>query len=168
MSVSSAAMIPAAIEPARPADSPRPTDTEWKIITTRVVNAPRNLVWKAWSDPDRLARWWGPKGFTNTFYCCDMRSGGLWHFVMHSPGGLDFMNQSTFVEVVKPELIVIHHLSGPQFQLTVNFTEHAGRTRITWRMSFASAEEYERVKTFAPTANEQNLDRLEAQLELMV
>lgn len=167
MSVSSAGVIPAAIEPARPANPVRPADTEWQIITTRVVNAARDLVWKAWSDPDRLARWWGPKGFTNTFYRCEMRSGGLWYFVMHSPGGLDFMNRSTFVEVVKPERIVIRNLSDPHFQLTVTFTEHAGRTRVTWRMSFASIEEYEKVKAFVPATNEQNLDRLEAQLELM-
>jgi uncharacterized protein YndB with AHSA1/START domain len=168
MSVSSAAVIPAAIEPALPADPVRPAETDWQIVTTRVINAPRELVWKAWSDPDRLARWWGPKGFTNTFYRCEMRSGGSWHFVMHSPGGLDFMNHSTFAEVVKPERIVIRHHSGPHFQLTVTFREHAGRTRITWRMSFASVEEYERARAFAPAANEQNLDRLEAQLELMV
>jgi uncharacterized protein YndB with AHSA1/START domain len=139
-----------------------------EIATARVVNARRELVFRAFSDPDHLARWWGPKGFTNTFHEFDLRPGGTWRFVMHGPDGASYQNKSMFVEVVKPERIVLQHVSGPQFQLTIALTEQAGKTKITWRMLFESAAECDRVKKFAVEANEQNLDRLEAELATMV
>jgi uncharacterized protein YndB with AHSA1/START domain len=139
-----------------------------EIATARVVNARRELVFRAFSDPDHLARWWGPKGFTNTFHEFDLRPGGTWRFVMHGPDGASYQNKSMFVEVVKPERIVLQHVSGPQFRLTIALTEQAGKTKITWRMLFESAAECDRVKKFAVEANEQNLDRLEAELATMV
>jgi uncharacterized protein YndB with AHSA1/START domain len=138
-----------------------------EIVTTRVLDAPRELVFKAWIDPDRLAQWWGPKGFTNTFQEFDPRPGGTWRFVMHGPDGVDYKNESVFVEIVKPERIVFQHVSGPRFQMTATFVEQAGKTRLTWRMLFESAAACDRVKTLAVEANEQNLDRLEAQLAHM-
>ncbi len=135
-----------------------------EIVTTRVFDAPREVVFQAWTDPDRLAQWWGPKDFTNTFQEFDMKPGGTWRFVMHGPDGVDYKNESVFVEVVRPERIVFQHVSGPRFQLTASFAEQAGKTRLTWRMLFESAAECDRVKTFAVEANEQNLDRLVAQL----
>ena len=65
--------------------------------------------------------------------------------------------------MLKPERIVLQHVSGPQFQLTIALVEHEGKTRITWRMLFESATECDRIKRFAAEANEQNLDRLEAE-----
>ena len=65
-----------------------------EIVTTRVFDAPRELVFKAWTDPDHLAKWWGPKGFTNTFQEFDMRPGGVWRFIMHGPDGVDYKNKS--------------------------------------------------------------------------
>ncbi len=135
-----------------------------EIVTTRVFDAPREVVFQAWTNPDRLAQWWGPKDFTNTFQEFDMKPGGTWRFVMHGPDGVDHKNESVFVEVVRPERIVFQHVSGPRFQLTASFAEQAGKTRLTWRMLFESAAECDRVKTFAVEANEQNLDRLVAQL----
>ncbi len=135
-----------------------------EIVTTRVFDAPREVVFQAWTNPDRLAQWWGPKDFTNTFQEFDMKPGGTWRFVMHGPDGVDYKNESVFVEVVRPERIVFQHVSGPRFQLTASFAEQAGKTRLTWRMLFESAAECDRVKTFAVEANEQNLDRLVAQL----
>ena len=135
-----------------------------EIVTTRVLNAPRELVFRACSDPHHLAQWWGPKGFTNTFQEFDMRPGGVWRFVMHGPDGVNYPNESTFVEVAKPERIVFKHVSGPQFEMTITLAEQAGKTKIGWRMRFESAAECERVKKFAVEANEQNLDRLETQL----
>lgn len=134
------------------------------IVTTRVFNAPRELVFQAWTDPDQLVQWWGPKGFTNTFHEFDMRPGGIWRFVMHGPNGVDYQNKSVFVEVVNPERIVFDHVSGPRFQVVATFAEQAGKTTLTFRMRFESAAECDKVKAFAVEGNEQNFDRLEAQL----
>ena len=135
-----------------------------EIVTTRVVDAPRERVFRAWTDPERLARWWGPKGFTNTFQEFDPRPGGTWRFVMRAPSGVEFQNRSVFVEIVSPERIVFRHESPPEFQVTATFAEEAGKTRVTFRMLFETAAACEKLKGFAPEANEQNFDRLEAEL----
>ncbi len=137
------------------------------IVTTRVLNAPRERVFKAWTDPDQLVHWWGPKGFTNTFHEFDLRPGGIWRFVMHGPDGVDYQNKSVFVEVVNPERIIFDHVSGPRFQVVVSFGEQSGKTELTFRMRFESAAECDKVKAFAIEAKEQNFDRLEAQLAKM-
>lgn len=138
-----------------------------EIFTTRVVHARRELVFEAFRDPQHLARWWGPKGFTNTFHEFDFRPGGTWRFVMHAPTGASYQNRSVFVELVAPERIVFDHVSGPTFRMTVTLAEQAGATTIGWWMLFESASECDRVKKFAVEANEQNLDRLEAELARM-
>jgi len=138
-----------------------------EIVTARLIDAPRERVFEAFRDPDHLAQWWGPKGFTSTFHEFDPRPGGVWRFVMHGPDGADYPNKSVFVEVVKPERIVFRHVSGPQFQMTIALADAAGKTRITWRMLFESAAECAKIKAIAVDANEQNLDRLEAQLARM-
>jgi uncharacterized protein YndB with AHSA1/START domain len=134
------------------------------IVTTRVLDAPRELVFKAWTDPDSLVRWWGPKGFTSTFEEFDPRPGGIWRFVMHGPEGGDYKNKSVFTEVVPHQRIVFQHVSGPRFQVTATFAEQGGKTRLTFQMLFETAAECDKVKVYAVEANEQNLDRLEAQL----
>ena len=146
---------------------PPETTSDREIVTTRVFDWPREHVFRAWSDPDHLARWWGPKGFSNTFHEFDMRPGGLWRFVMHGPNGVDYPNKSVFVEIVKPERIVFEHVSGPTFQVTATFTELSGQTTLTFRMLFETAADCDKVKGFAVEANEQNFDRLEAQLASM-
>jgi uncharacterized protein YndB with AHSA1/START domain len=143
------------------------TLSDREIATTRVLDASPDLVFRAFSDPAHLARWWGPKGFTNTFHEFDLRPGGAWRFVMHGPDGAHYQNHSVFVEVVPPERIVINHVSGPHFHLTITLAEQAGRTKLSWRMLFESAAECDTVKTFAVPANEQNLDRLETELAAM-
>ncbi len=143
------------------------TLSDREIATTRVLDASPDLVFRAFSDPAHLARWWGPKGFTNTFHEFDLRPGGAWRFVMHGPDGAHYQNHSVFVEFVPPERIVINHVSGPHFHLTITLAEQAGRTKLSWRMLFESAAECDKVKTFAVPANEQNLDRLETELAAM-
>jgi uncharacterized protein YndB with AHSA1/START domain len=136
-----------------------------ELVTSRVLNAPRERVFGAISDPAQLAQWWGPKGFTNTFEEFDFREGGTWEFVMHGPDGKDYKNKHTFAEIVKPERVVFQHLSSPRFQLTVSLDESgAGKTKITWRQRFETAEECTRIATYAVPGNEQNLDRMEAHL----
>jgi uncharacterized protein YndB with AHSA1/START domain len=138
-----------------------------EIISTRVVDAPRELVWKAWTDPKHVAAWWGPNGFTSTIHEMDVRPGGIWRFILHGPDGVDYKNMIVYVEVAKPERIVFDHVSGPKFQVTATFGEQTGKTRITFRMLFETAAECDKVKKYAVEANEQNFDRLQAQLAKM-
>jgi uncharacterized protein YndB with AHSA1/START domain len=121
------------------------------IIATRVLDAPRELVWTAWTKPEHLAQWWGPDGFSTTTSAYDLRPGGVWRFVMHGPDGRDYENRITFDEIVKPERIRYHHGGGDdvepvQFRTTVTFENLAGdRTQLTLHAVFPSAAARERV-----------------------
>ena len=138
------------------------------IVTTRTMNAPRECVFRAWSDPALLAQWWRPKGFTNTFHTFEFRPGGAWKFTMHGPDGTDYHNESEFVEMRAPERIVFDHLRPMhRFRVTAKFEDAGGKTAVTFRMTFDTAEECERVEGFVAEANEQNFDKLEAVLAAM-
>jgi uncharacterized protein YndB with AHSA1/START domain len=119
------------------------TASDREMVATRVFDAPRDLVFKAWSDPQHLAQWWGPKGFTTTTHSMDFRPGGVWRFVMHGPDGTDYPNKITFVEIVEPRRIAYQHGGDGElvhFQVTVEFEpEGADRTRLNMRMVFPSA-----------------------------
>lgn len=121
------------------------------IIASREFNAPRDLVFEAWTDPAHLSRWWGPDGFSTTTSAFDMRPGGVWRFVMHGPDGRDYENRITFDEIVAPERIRYHHTGGGdvepvQFKTTVTFHDlGGGRTRVTLHAVFPSAAERDRV-----------------------
>jgi uncharacterized protein YndB with AHSA1/START domain len=121
------------------------------IIGTRVLDAPRTLVFSVWTDPKHLAQWWGPDGFSTTTHAYDFRPGGVWRFVMHRPDGRDYQNRITFDEIVPPERIVYRHYGGDdvepvQFTQTVIFEDLGnGRTLLTWHGKFPSAEERARV-----------------------
>jgi uncharacterized protein YndB with AHSA1/START domain len=136
-----------------------------EIVTTRIFNYPREIMFKAWTEPEQLAQWWGPNGFTNTFNTFELKSGGVWDFVMHGPDGTDYPNKSVFKEIIKPERIVFLHL-GPmhKFQMTTTFEDLGSKTRVTFQMLHDTQAECEKVKPFAAAANEQNFDRLEALL----
>ena len=121
------------------------------IIGSRVLDAPRALVFSVWTDPKHLAQWWGPNGFTTTTHAYDFRPSGVWRFVMHGPDGRDYQNRITFDEIVPPERIVYRHSGGDdvepvQFTQTVTFEDLGnGRTLLTWHGRFPSAEERARV-----------------------
>ena len=124
--------------------------TERELVFTRVFDAPRSLVFRAWTEPEHVAQWWGPDGFTTTIYEMDVRPGGVWRFVMHGPDGVDYKNRIVFNEVVKPERLVYTHAGeeadeAVHFHVTVTFTDQGGKTRLTMRMTFDMAEELERV-----------------------
>ncbi len=136
---------------------------EKEIITSREFDYPRERLFDAWTDPAKLARWWGPHGFTNTFRECDIRPGGQWKFVMHGPNGVDYENHNEFLEVVPHERIVLRHLLAPEFTVTATFEDiGGGRAKLTFRQTFESAAVFENVKTYAADGNEQNFDRLGA------
>ena len=150
------------------ADAPRFRHRDRELISSRVFDYPREVVFRAVTDPNVLAKWWGPAGFTNIFEICEPRPGGAWRFVMQGPDGTRYPNESEFVEVVPPERIVLVHLRPMhRFVLTMTFADEAGQTRLTWHMLFDSAEEVERIRPYVPAANEQNFDRLQEQLAAM-
>jgi uncharacterized protein YndB with AHSA1/START domain len=138
-----------------------------EILFTRILNAPRELVFKAWTDPAHIAKWWGPTGFTNTFDKFDFRPGGAWRFTMHGPNGVDYKNEIDFVEIATPERIVLRHINPPHFTITVTLEDLGGKTRLTWRNLFDTVDEFEGVKSFAVDGLRQNIDKLEAHLTAM-
>ncbi len=121
-----------------------------EIRGTRVFDAPRELVWKVWTEPEHIGQWWGPKGFTTTTHKMEVKPGGVWRFVMHGPDGRDYQNKITFIEVVKPERLVYKHggtgdkedrdLEPVNFHVTVTFAEEDGKTRLDMRSVFPSAK----------------------------
>jgi len=121
-------------------------ESELEIVSSRVFDAPRELVFRAFTDPDHLKHWWGPKGFTNTFREFDPRPGGIWSFVMHGPDGADYPNKHIFVEIVKPDGIVLRHVSSPKFLMVITLADAAGKTRVAWRMLFETAEQYAKMR----------------------
>jgi uncharacterized protein YndB with AHSA1/START domain len=135
-----------------------------EFVHARLIDAPPERVFEAFRDPARLARWWGPDGFSNTFDTFEFHNGGLWRLVMHGPDGSDYPNLSKFADIVAPERIVVDHLSGHHFRLTISFTAQDGRTLVGWHQLFDTAEERARIAPFVIPANEQNLARLAAEV----
>nr|WP_240159725.1 SRPBCC family protein [Paenibacillus aceris] len=131
----------------------------FEIVSRRKLNAPRDLVYRAWTEPELLAQWWGPNGFTNTFHTFDLRPGGIWEFTMHGPNGADYPNRNVFHEI-GPECIVLRHETRPNFILTATFEDADGGTEITFRQTFETEDDYTKLKPICEEANEQNLDRL--------
>lgn len=132
-----------------------------EVVNRRVFAVPVARVFDAFSDSARLARWFGPDGFTNTIHHCDFRNGGSWHYTMHGPDGVDYPNESVFLDIVPDARVVIDHL-GPmhRFTLTVTMDQHEGRTTLVWRQTFATEAELAGIRELLFEANEQNLDRL--------
>ncbi|MDP2388529.1 MAG: SRPBCC family protein [Bacteroidota bacterium] len=145
-----------------------PTTPDCEIVSSRIVNFPIELVFKAWTDPDHLKNWWGPNGFTNTFNEFDLRVGGKWDFIMHGPEQGHYHNQAEFVAIEKPTLIAWKRHSQPLFKVVATFEIVAEQqTKVLFRMVFDTARECDKVKKFAVDKNEENFDRLEAELSKM-
>ena len=136
-----------------------------EVRTTRIIAAPCERVFAAWTDPAQLASWWGPQGFTNTFHRFELKPEGMWEFTMHGPNGMDFHNTCVFKRIEPPGYLEFDHLKEMHFyKAIVNFTEVEGGTRIDWIMRFNTAEELAPIRGFIEKANEENLDRMERQL----
>ncbi len=137
-------------------NSSRTRATDREIVVTRVFDAPRSLVFKAWTDPKHLVRWWAPKGWTTPFCKADPRKGGKFHFCMRSPEGRDIWGIGIYQEIVEPERIVYtdafadaqgnpvppsHYGMSPghpaETVVTVTFVEREGRTELTLRHAMA-------------------------------
>lgn len=134
------------------------------FTTSREIPAGVEQVFAAFCHPERLARWWGPAGFTNTFNVCEFKSGGRWSFVMHGPDGRNYPNESVFEEIEPPGRIVIQHVSEPKYRLTVILAPSASGTLVSWSQAFESAKAASRLEHIIVPSNEQNLDRLTAEV----
>src|ERR1700733_7208942 len=99
-----------------------------EIRISRLLNAPIELVWEVWTDPEHIKNWWGPNGFTNTIHVMDVQPGGSWDLTMHAPDGTDYKNKSIFKQIIKHKKIVYEHITGPKFTATVDFSTDGDTT----------------------------------------
>jgi uncharacterized protein YndB with AHSA1/START domain len=143
--------------------SPASASADGEFVVTRTFDAPRDLVFKAWTEPERLAHWWGPKGFTMRISTLDFRPGGLFHYCMRSPDGQDMWGKFVYREIVAPERIVfinsfadaegntVRNPFSPTWPLeilnTLTLSEREGKTTLILRGGPYNATEAER-KTF--------------------
>jgi uncharacterized protein YndB with AHSA1/START domain len=123
-----------------------------EIVITRIFDAPRELVWKAWTEPEHFKRWWGPKNFTAPVCKVDPRVGGVYLYCMRSPEGQDYWNTGVYKEIIPMERLVYtdsfadekgnvvpatHYGMSADFPLellvTVTFEEQGGKTKMTLR-----------------------------------
>ncbi len=139
-----------------------------QIITTRLIAAPRDLIWKVITTPEHLQHFWGPDGFTNSYRSFDLRVGGEARFTMHGPDGKDWPNRFIFLTVDPPHLLRFEHDSGGEgdfdhkFLGEIELTEEAGKTRIELRVNEKDMAARDAVAQFAVEGGQQNLDRLAA------
>lgn len=131
---------------------------------SRELPFPPAAVFAAIADPARLARWWGPEGFTNDFEVCDFRPGGRWVFTMQGPDGTRHPNEAVFAEIRPGALVRIRHTCAPLFDLTIELRECPAGTRLVWVQRFDDTELGRSLGPIVEPANEQNLDRLAREL----
>ena len=154
-----------------PASNPQPASgpnfsPKGELVLTRTFDAPRELVFKVWTDPKHVALWWGPHGFTTTIHEMDVRPGGMWRYSMRGPDGHDYPFNGEYVEVVVPERLVfigtIHEKLDHKVWTEILFADEAGgKTKITVRQLYSFESDATRG---APIGWSQQLDRLEKYL----
>ena len=127
----------------------------------KYIDASLERVFDAISDPTKLARWWGPAGFSNTFHEYNFSTGGFWRLTMHGPDGKNYANENQFIEIQQNKKVVIEHHFTPHFFLSIDLTHTNNKTRIDWRQLFDTPEEYQKLAHIIGPANQQNLDKLE-------
>lgn len=142
-----------------------PFKPKGELVLTRIFDAPRDLVFKVWTDPKHIPHWWGPHGFTTTVQAMDVRPGGAWRFTMRGPDGNDYPFVGEYVEVVAPERIVfvgqIHLTSGHDVWTEVSFADEDGKTKVKIHQVYAMESPATRG---APIGWSQQLERLEKYL----
>ena len=139
-----------------------------QIITSRLIAAPRDLIWKAITTPEHLQHFWGPDGFTNSYKQFDLKVGGQALFTMHGPDGTDYPNRFIFLTIDPPHLLRFEHDNGGEGPVDHKFTgeieliEEAGKTRIELRLIEKDMAARDLIAQFALEGGRQNLDRLAA------
>lgn len=138
-----------------------------EVVLARVIAAPRELVFKAWTDPKHISNWFGPKGFVTTTHEMDVRVGGMWRFEMKAPDGTVYPNRVVFLEIKEPELLVFDHGSDKdndpdKFRVTITFDSQSdGKTIVTLRQLHPSKMRRQLVIGFgAVELGYQTLDKL--------
>ncbi len=130
-----------------PADNRSAADfSERTLRIERLFDAPRDLVFRAWTQPEHIVHWWGPRGCTSTVLTLELRLGGAYRIHMRSPEGTDHWSQGAYREVAAPERLVMAgcwtdaqgNPTSPETVLTVTFEEHQGKTRVTLHQVFES------------------------------
>ena len=148
------------------------TTADREIVTTRLIDAPRELVFEAWTDPQHVAHWFGPDGFVTTTHAMDVRPGGVWRFTMRGPDGKDWPNVVTYEQVVAPERLVYLHgdeTEPDMFHNTVTFDDQDGKTALTMRAVFktAAARDFVARERGAVEGGQQTVSRLEQYVRTM-
>jgi uncharacterized protein YndB with AHSA1/START domain len=127
-----------------------------QIFLERVYDAPLKAVWEAWTDPDKVAKWWGPRGFTLTTHAKDFRPGGYWHYTMHGPDGVDYENKTIYHEIEVEKKLLYDHGGNddrpPLFRVLALFSESGGKTTLQLTMTLPTAEEAESARKFIKAA----------------
>jgi uncharacterized protein YndB with AHSA1/START domain len=146
----------------------KPESNEIRI--TRVYDAPVRAVWDAWTDPEQVAQWWGPRGFTLTSHSKDIRAGGHWNYTMHGPDGVDYPNTTHYFEVEECSKLVYDHGGHddrpPLFRVSVLFSEIDGKTKLEMSMTLPTPEAAEETRKFIKKAGgDSTWDRLAEFLE---
>ena len=141
-----------------------------EIQISRIYDAPVAVVWDAWTDPEQVAQWWGPRGFTLTTHSKDLRPGGHWAYTMHGPDGVDYPNKTLYFEVEEHAKLVYDHGGNddrpPMFRVTVTFAEVEGKTHMDMTMSLPTPEAAEEARKFIKKAGgNATWDRLAEYLE---
>lgn len=129
--------------------------------TERDFSFSPEIIYAAFANPDVLARWWGPQGFTNTFHVFEFKQDGQWQFTMHGPDGNDYPNEAYFSELIPAQQIVIRHHCAPFFTLSIKLQALPTGTRLVWQQVFDDAAVAAAIRHIVEPANEQNLDRLQ-------
>src|SRR3954465_3067505 len=121
-----------------------PATADREIVISRVISAPRELVFEAFTEVRHLARWWGPEGFTTTTRAFEFRVGGEWDFVMHGPDGTDYTEWISWTEIAPPERIALVHgesRGGPTaFESVLACEPDGAATRIEMRTVFPTEQ----------------------------
>lgn len=127
-----------------------------EIEIVRVYDAPVALVWDAWTDVEKVAKWWGPRGFTITTKSKDFRPGGKWIYTMHGPDGTDYPNITTYHEIIEHRKMVYDHGGNEErpklFTVTVFFAEEMGKTIMTMTMALDTPEAAQEIRKFIKQA----------------
>jgi uncharacterized protein YndB with AHSA1/START domain len=138
-----------------------------ELITTRIFAAPPELVWQAWTDPEKIIQWWGPNGFSTTIHKMDFCAGGEWLFTMHGPDGANYLNHKTFLEIAFQQRLVMAENGPPKHTMTVTFAPHGQGTEVTILHRFATLADHDLAVTThgAIEGAKQHLANLAAFLE---
>jgi len=131
---------------------------------SKLISATPAEVFAAMSSAPRIERWWGPAGFTSTIHELDFRPGGRWLLTLHGPDGKEYPNESRFSRIDANRIWEIEHLSGHHFFLAIELQPVGAGTLVAWRQTFDTKEHYESIAALVATANEQNLERLAAEV----